>query len=422
MAPDPAELGTSGVDRPGELNAGELVFEQQMLRLNIRGEHFVYPVVAGPGGDVTSKFGLNVSNEFGLWKRSDLSYIGQTVRLTLIGHGAHDATLELLDCEPANRLEASPEGSERGVFMRWDEAARLHSSLAVRVPTRPVLLQAEVVPQGTRQVAGVCSLPIFPPACDVTAEDVKCILRNAPEARQCRAVQGHPELFVAEAPGHLGIGGKVWDAALATIEWLSAPADGCGTEGKRLDQWVRGKHLLELGSGTGVLALTLGTLSSPLSVTMTDLAEVVPLLEMNVALNRVVGCLQTQDAKAGCGFHCAPLRWGDKEDVQRLWESGTVPDTLLCSDTVYDPACYAPLVESLVALCPPELHGRQRVLLVYRHRHSASSFFSMMEEHFEVTLLPGLAVDGTLGADLSLQDLQFFSCARRPGQAGESPP
>jgi len=376
-----------------ELRGEDLVFEQQMLRLNIRGEDFVYPVVTGVDGILVSRFGLNVTNEFGLWKRSDLAQIGQLVSLTLVGQGADDATLALVDCEPANKADNG--AVPQAIFLQLDEAARLRCTLRVTVPTRPILLQAEIVPQGARQVTAVCSLPVFPPACKVESEDVACIMRNLPEA-----------------PGHLGIGGKVWDATFATIRWLAESSDGDGRD--RLGDWVTGKNLLELGSGTGALALALGTLS-PLSVTMTDLPEVVPLLEMNLALNRAVGPLQSASALRGCKFHCAPLRWGDGEDIQRFLAAGTVPDTLLLSDTVYDPRFYEPLVDTLVALCPPEYRGRQKALIIYRHRHSARSFFGLLEKYFEVELLPPLAVSGTESSekDLSLGDLQFFSCTRR---------
>ncbi len=50
------------------------------------------------------------------------------------------------------------------------------------------------------------------------------------------AGEGDLEVLVAEAPGNLGIGGKVWDAALVLVRYL-----------RRENRLIRGQRVLELG-------------------------------------------------------------------------------------------------------------------------------------------------------------------------------
>ena len=76
-------------------------------------------------------------------------------------------------------------------------------------------------------------------------------------------------VYVYECPGYLGIGGKVWDSTFILLKFLSAPEN---------KHFIDNKDVLELGSGTGIAGIGLGSLN-PKSVTLTDLPEVVPLLK-----------------------------------------------------------------------------------------------------------------------------------------------
>eukprot|EP00615_Pteridomonas_danica_P015455 CAMPEP_0114399826 /NCGR_PEP_ID=MMETSP0102-20121206/15913_1 /TAXON_ID=38822 ORGANISM="Pteridomonas danica, Strain PT" /NCGR_SAMPLE_ID=MMETSP0102 /ASSEMBLY_ACC=CAM_ASM_000212 /LENGTH=78 /DNA_ID=CAMNT_0001561847 /DNA_START=295 /DNA_END=528 /DNA_ORIENTATION=- len=52
------------------------------------------------------------------------------------------------------------------------------------------------------------------------------------------------EVIVAESPGHLGIGGKVWDAALVLLHYLN-----------KENHLIKDKVVLELGAGTGLVGI-----------------------------------------------------------------------------------------------------------------------------------------------------------------------
>lgn len=378
-----------------------MVHDQQMLRLYIRGVGLAEPTVLADDTDVESDFGVLVANEMGLWRHGDLPSIGRGLHLHLAGPGANGTALRLVETERENEpVEPEVETEEQGcVFLQLDARAKMRCKVVFQAPHAPVVLRAEIYPQGLRDVAGVCSMPLLPAAFVAsTRGDVECLLRNAPEARQCRVINSPVgQLYVAESTGNLGIGGKVWDASLALIRWLAQDDDGLAGEGTRFQHWVDGKHVLELGSGTGILGLALAASSSLLSMTMTDLPEVVPLLELNVALNRVMGgsCAAPPQGDGvcdgACEFLCAPLPWGDTDAADRVLEKRGPPDTILLSDVAYFPELYRPLVRSLINLSPPGT--RPQVLLAHRTRGpepAGNNFFEILGEHFDIEQLPAL--------------------------------
>jgi 2-polyprenyl-3-methyl-5-hydroxy-6-metoxy-1,4-benzoquinol methylase len=91
------------------------------------------------------------------------------------------------------------------------------------------------------------------------------------------------------------LGGTVWDASLMMLKFFESDL-----ENFPLGHW-RGKKVLELGSGTGVLSICLALLQA--DVVATDLEVLLPLMKKNFELN-----------------HCDPnrckvLRWGDDRAV-----------------------------------------------------------------------------------------------------------
>jgi len=111
----------------------------------------------------------------------------------------------------------------------------------------------------------------------------------------------------------------VWPGATATARWL------CDRDRGR---WLENKHVLELGSGTGLLGLVAARLGAA-SVTLTDLPSELDLLRANVALN---------DAAASSPTRVEPLVWGDETGMLQLIDRARLPsgfDVVLCCDLVY---------------------------------------------------------------------------------------
>eukprot|EP00931_Biecheleriopsis_adriatica_P034937 TRINITY_DN20145_c0_g2_i4.p1 TRINITY_DN20145_c0_g2~~TRINITY_DN20145_c0_g2_i4.p1 ORF type:complete len:413 (-),score=80.87 TRINITY_DN20145_c0_g2_i4:22-1230(-) len=389
-------------DKPPE----GLVYEEQSLRFHLRGTGLTEAKLA-VDGLLESEFGVLVANEYGLWRKSDLPSIGRRLRVCLEGPGKDSALLELVHCDDENLL---PDGSaaqrDNMLFLQLNGNAKMQCTVKVRLKGAPVVLNVELLEQGERRVESVCSMPIFmSPSCDgrETCEDeaTALVLRNSPEARQGRAV-GVPSatgeerlIFVAEAPAYLGIGGRIWDAAWETMRWLEQSE---GDSPSRMQQWISGRDVLELGSGTGSMALALGNIAKPTSLTMTDLPDVVELLQFNVALN---ACLSSE---MSCKFHCAALPWGDEAAAKALLGSGRMFSTLLLCDLIYMASSCPPLVQSLEILLPPEKREEQHALLAYRHRHEECKLlFELLDAEFEVVRLPSLPAS----------DVQFFSIRRK---------
>lgn len=108
---------------------------------------------------------------------------------------------------------------------------------------------------------------------------------------------------------------------------------------------------------------------------MTDLPQVVPLLQGNILLNQ---CLKKGTPAALVlqqSFHAADYSWGEDMPDALLDCSW---DTVIASDVVYSPECYRPLYESLSMLLKRSpCHAR--CILSHRHRHPEDNqFFDML--------------------------------------------
>ena len=163
-------------------------------------------------------------------------------------------------------------------------------------------------------------------------------------------------IWVAESPGQSGIGGKVWDSSFVLMTYLHEHTDV-----------ITGKRVLELGSGVGPLGLVCATLA-PLSLTMTDMGDIIPLLRHNIALN-------------GASSRCTAIAfpWQSKLPI-----GISSPDVVLLSDVVYDPEGYLPLQEALLACSTVETC----ILMAHRSRHpQENEFFENMKKDFQLDII-----------------------------------
>ena len=123
---------------------------------------------------------------------------------------------------------------------------------------------------------------------------------------------------MATSRGDARAGGKLWDAALSLLAHV-------GAAGGRADERVKGKAVLELGSGIGAVGLG-ARVHGASNVTVTDVEEVVPLLEANVKLN---------------GLDCVEALALDWSRPLPAAIAANPPDLILASDVVYDPDIHA---------------------------------------------------------------------------------
>lgn len=159
---------------------------------------------------------------------------------------------------------------------------------------------------------------------------------------------------VDDAGERQGTGTVIWECGIVLAKYLDA-------ENRRSPNWLRRKRVLELGSGTGVAGLAACALGA--NVCLTDVAEVLPLLQENVKLNE---------------------RWLEGEvRVRELdWEKTSLADSfdiVLAADLVFAPRAVKPLVSLLASITTHDTV----VLWCHKHRHDDldSTLFQRFTHH-----------------------------------------
>ncbi|KAL8566128.1 hypothetical protein ACOMHN_005104 [Nucella lapillus] len=165
---------------------------------------------------------------------------------------------------------------------------------------------------------------------------------------------GHT-LTIAQSWGTHGVAGVVWDSAVVLCEYLS-----------RHPEIVQGKHVLELGSGTGLVGMVAALAGG--EVTLTERAEPLEHLQAAVSANL--------DA-ARHHFHVTELDW--THDHSRRPSNF---DVILGADIIYIEDTFPDLLRTLLHFMGPGT----RVLLSCKIRYEKDSrFLSMMQEHVHVS-------------------------------------
>ncbi|KDQ64981.1 hypothetical protein JAAARDRAFT_117033 [Jaapia argillacea MUCL 33604] len=164
------------------------------------------------------------------------------------------------------------------------------------------------------------------------------------------------KLAVDSSPG---CGGIAWPAGEVLATYLA----------RRGRESLRGKTILELGSGTGLVGLVAGILGG--SVWITDQSPLLENMVRNVEINDLSHCVSV-----------AELNWG--EPISQ--ELSRPADMILAADCVYSEPAFPLLVKTLDDL----VHGdSSEVLLCYKKRRKASflspadkRFFTLLKKKF----------------------------------------
>lgn len=165
------------------------------------------------------------------------------------------------------------------------------------------------------------------------------------------------------------LGGWVYDAAAVLAKYLETPHFASkDPKGGNL----KGQKLIELGAGTGVVGMLAGYYGA--AAILTDLEQLVPLLDYNIEKNQSV--LKGK-------VTAAPLCWG--ESVEHCLPH---PDYLILANCVYY-RCLEVLHQTMVALVGPST----TVLACYEERTDGiheliESFHQLIKDDFDIEEVP----------------------------------
>ncbi|KAJ7873281.1 putative methyltransferase-domain-containing protein [Mycena olivaceomarginata] len=148
-----------------------------------------------------------------------------------------------------------------------------------------------------------------------------------------------------------GCGGVAWPAGEVLSQYIV----------QRGPQSLRGKNVLELGSGTGLVGLVAAMLGG--TVYLTDQAPLLNIMRENVQVNKLSHLCVVEE-----------LNWGEPipADIPR-------PDVILAADCVYFEPAFPLLVQTLCDLVGEDTE----VLFCYKKRRKADKrFFALLKKKF----------------------------------------
>ena len=196
-------------------------------------------------------------------------------------------------------------------------------------------------------------------------------LANADVVRY--AVGGDDELVVEQDQSlHDSCGGIVWESAFCLAQLLQR--DG----GKR----VRGKRVVELGAGAGLLGMSAAKLGAE-SVLLTDHPSAMPLLRRNVARNfpfpddTDTAVANARRRKRTPRVSCLPLDWLDANHLSAVLgtakEEGPF-DVALAADVVFAKHLVSPMLRCVAAAMSRARDPRRATAYVCLQERCADAF------------------------------------------------
>ncbi|KAL4913449.1 putative methyltransferase-domain-containing protein [Aspergillus aurantiobrunneus] len=181
------------------------------------------------------------------------------------------------------------------------------------------------------------------------------------------------KLSIWEETGN-SIARHIWDAAIASVMYLqqiiAGDQESSNSVLHSLLQTERSSplHVVELGSGCGIVGIALAVLIPQCSVLLTDLPEVEEIIRKNIAV--------AQPA-FGSEIRYRPLEW-EEELPSNLFDSSSSIGLILVSDCTYNADSLPALVSVLSRLIQLSPHALIVVALKRRHE-SESVFFGLMQ-------------------------------------------
>eukprot|EP00339_Tiarina_fusa_P024984 CAMPEP_0117079718 /NCGR_PEP_ID=MMETSP0472-20121206/56264_1 /TAXON_ID=693140 ORGANISM="Tiarina fusus, Strain LIS" /NCGR_SAMPLE_ID=MMETSP0472 /ASSEMBLY_ACC=CAM_ASM_000603 /LENGTH=152 /DNA_ID=CAMNT_0004807099 /DNA_START=73 /DNA_END=527 /DNA_ORIENTATION=- len=146
--------------------------------------------------------------------------------------------------------------------------------------------------------------------------------------------------IILQTDPEAGVAGVCWFAYPRVMNWIEEKV-------KEDKNAFKGLKALELGAGTGLAGIFLALCGA--TTTITDRAEIIPLLNINIKLNNV-----SELATA------AELEWG--EAIQNI---DTPIDILIVSDCIYNLQYGPQLLDSMKELSGPNT----RIIFAYSTRN-----------------------------------------------------
>ena len=197
----------------------------------------------------------------------------------------------------------------------------------------------------------------------------------------------------------LGHGAVVWEAAVIFLKWTELSNEFS------VDK-MRGRSVLELGSGTGLGGCAL--MARGCRVVFSDLAPVCAEITTN---NATRSYHKLRSYSLPIDLHppsVIPIDWTDADNLQDLRDSSF--DVILLTDCVFSELLIPSLVRTVVEAC-----GSRKGVVVYavheiRNEDANKLFVQSMKGHFrDVKLVP----TSKLSPDYRSELVQILRCSRR---------
>ena len=170
-------------------------------------------------------------------------------------------------------------------------------------------------------------------------------------------------------------GGILWKASLVLLNYI---------EKKAIDT-IKGKKVLELGSGAGHLAIALHRLGAQITCTERQL---------NGNYDRLLAAVEEERARPvdGASIKACELEWGAESFSKSPLSSESLDfDVIIMSELIYEPDSHDLLVETLQKVCKPDT----LIYSIFCDRPFSFMFFVKLHDAggFAVEAIPDEEVD-----------------------------